>query len=191
MLDASTYYGSTIALLLILVLASWTDLQQHRIPNILSLGGILLGIALQTWVSGATGFVTGFTGAAVAIGIFLPFYLLKGMGAGDVKLMGAVGAFLGPHNALLATGLSLAAGGLLGIIILTLRGGLKPLAVRYYATLKCFLLTGKLSHQPPETGEVAATKFPYAAAIGIGTLVALWWLKILQDMIGFFLLMIR
>jgi len=191
MLDASTYYGSTIALLSILLLASWTDLQQHRIPNILSLGGILLGIALQTWVSGVSGFAIGLTGAAVAMGILLPFYLLKGMGAGDVKLMGAVGAFLGPHNALLATGLSLAAGGLLGIIILTLRGGLKPLAVRYYATLKCFLLTGKLSHQPPETGEVAATKFPYAAAIGIGTLVALWWLKILQDMIGFFLLMIR
>lgn len=191
MLDASTYYGSTIALLSILLLASWTDLQQHRIPNILSLGGILLGIALQTWVSGVSGFAIGLTGAAVAMGILLPFYLLKGMGAGDVKLMGAVGAFLGPHNALLATGLSLAAGGLLGIIILTLRGGLKPLAVRYYATLKCFLLTGKFSHQPPETGEVAATKFPYAAAIGIGTLVALWWLKILQDMIGFFLLMIR
>ena len=191
MLDASTYYGSTIALLSILLLASWTDLQQHRIPNILSLGGILLGIALQTWVSGIPGFAIGFTGAAVAMGIFLPFYLLKGMGAGDVKLMGAVGAFLGPHNALLATGLSLAAGGLLGIIILILRGGLKPLAMRYYATLKCLLLTGKLSHQPPETGEVAATKFPYAAAIGIGTLVALWWLKILQDMIGFFLLMIR
>ena len=191
MLDASTYYGSTAALLSILVLASWTDLQQHRIPNVLSLGGILLGIALHTWILGIVGFAAGVLGAAVGIGIFLPFYLHRGMGAGDVKLMGAVGAFLGPHNALLATGLSLAAGGLLGIIILTLRGGLKPLAVRYYATLKCFLLTGKLSHQSPKTGEVAATKFPYAAAIGIGTLVALWWLKILQDMIGFFLSMIR
>jgi len=191
MLDASTYYGSTAALLSILVLASWTDLQHHRIPNVLSLGGILLGIALHTGVSGISGFATGLVGAAVGIGIFLPFYLHRGMGAGDVKLMGAVGAFLGPHNALLATGLSLLAGGLLGIIILVLRGGLKALAVRYFATFKCFLLTGKISHQPPETGEVAATKFPYAAAIGIGTVVALWWLNILQDMIGFVVQMIR
>ena len=191
MLDTSTYYGSTAALLSILVLASWTDLQQHRIPNVLSLGGILLGIALHTWVSGITGFATGLLGTAVGMGILIPFYLHRGMGAGDVKLMGTVGAFLGPHNALLATGLSLAVGGLLGIIILLLRGGLKPLALRYFGTLKCFLLTGKLSHQPPETGEVAATKFPYAAAIGIGTVVSLWWLNILQDMIGFIIQMIR
>ena len=191
MIDASTYYGSTAALLSILVLASWTDLQQHRIPNVLSLGEILLGIALHTWTSGITGFAAGILGAAVGIGILLPFYIYRGMGAGDVKLMGAVGAFLGPHNALLATGLSLFAGGILGIIILVIRGGLKPLALRYFGTLKCLLLTGKISHQPPETGEVAATKFPYAAAIGIGTVVALWWLNILQDMIDFILQMIR
>ena len=191
MLDSSTYYGSTAALLSILLLASWTDLQQHRIPNVLSLGGILLALALQTWVSGVSGLATGLAGAAVGIGILLPFYMLKGMGAGDVKLMGAVGAFLGPHNAMLATGLSLGAGGLLAIIILAIRGGLKPLAVRYFNTLKCLLVTGKVSHQSPEPGEVAATKFPYAAAIGIGTVVALWWLNILQDMTGFIVSMIR
>ena len=191
MLDTSTYYGSTIALLTILVFASWTDFQQHRIPNILSLGGILLGTALHTWILGISGFATGLAGAAVGIGILLPFYLRGGMGAGDVKLMGAVGAFLGPHNAMLATGLSLGAGGLLAIIILALRGGLKPLAVRYFNTLKCLLVTGKLSHQSPESGEVAATKFPYAAAIGIGTVVALWWLNILQDMTRFIFSMIR
>jgi len=191
MLDASTYYGSTIALLTILVFASWTDFQQHRIPNILSLGGILLGTALHTWILGISGFATGLAGAAVGIGILLPFYLRGGMGAGDVKLMGAVGAFLGPHNAMLATGLSLGAGGLLAFIILALRGGLKPLAVRYFNTLKWLLVSGKLSHQSPEPGEVAATKFPYAAAIGIGTVVALWWLNILQDMTRFIFSMIR
>jgi prepilin peptidase CpaA len=98
------------------------------------------------------------------------------MGAGDVKLMGAVGAFLGPENALLATGLSLGAGGILAIVILVSRGGLKPLAARYIATIKCLLTTGKLSHIPPAPGEVATIKFPYASAIGIGTLAALWWL---------------
>ena len=191
MLDASTYYGSTIVLLLILTLATWTDLQQHRIPNALSLGGMLIGIALHTWIYGLPGLATGISGAAVGIAILLPFYLLKGMGAGDVKLMGAVGAFLGPHNALLATGLSLGAGGVLAIIILTLRGGLKPLAVRYFNTFKCLLVTGKLSHQSPESGEVAATKFPYAAAILTGTVATLGWLHILQDMTRFIFSMIR
>jgi hypothetical protein len=68
---------------------------------------------------------------------------------------------------------------------------LKPLALRYFNTLKCLLVTGKLSHQSPEPGEIAATKFPYAAAIGIGTVVALWWLNILQDMTRFIVSMIR
>ena len=187
MLDASTYYGSTIALLLILMLASWTDFQQHRIPNILSLGGILLGTALHTWISGISGFATSLAGAAVGIAILLPFYLRGGMGAGDVKLMGAVGAFLGPKFALLATGLSLGAGGILAFVILIRKGGLTDLLVRYFSTLKCLLLTGKLSHIPPKPGEVASVKVPYATAIGIGTLATLWEMGALQGFTEFIL----
>jgi prepilin peptidase CpaA len=119
------------------------------------------------------------------MGIFLPLYLARGMGAGDVKLMGAVGAFLGPANALLATGLSLAAGGVMAFIILISRGGLLPMAKRYWATIKCLVMTQKLVHQPPATGEVATMKFPYAAAIGIGTVATLWWINELQELSDF------
>lgn len=191
MIDTETFYGSTLLLLSILTIAVWVDIRQHRIPNALSLGGIVLGTALQTSTSGFSGLATGLAGAAVAIGILLPFYLLQGMGAGDVKLMGAVGAFLGPHNALLATGLSLGAGGVLALLILLARGGIRPLARRYWATLKCLLVTHKFIHQPPAKGEVAAMKFPYAAAIGIGTLAAMWWLSTLQDLFEFLLLLTR
>ena len=116
MSEATVYHVSLIILMLLLAVASGIDIQQHRIPNILSLGGLLLGITLQAWASGLSGVMAGVGGAAVGLGIFLPFYLAHGMGAGDVKLMGAVGAFLGPHNALLATGLSLAAGGAMAIL---------------------------------------------------------------------------
>ena len=185
MLDTFTYYISSITLLAILLLATWTDLQQHRIPNVLSLGGILLAITLHTWMSGFSGFTTALAGAAVGVGILLPFYLRKGMGAGDVKLMGAVGAFLGPKFALLATGLSLGAGGILAVVILIRKGGLMDLLVRYFSTLKCLLVTGKLSHIPPEPGEAASVKFPYAAAIGIGTLGTLWEMGALQGFTEF------
>jgi prepilin peptidase CpaA len=107
------------------------------------------------------------------------------MGAGDVKLMGAAGAFLGPYYALLATGLSLAAGGVIAIIILLIRGGLTPLLKRYWATLTCFLCTRKIVHPPPAMGEVAAMKFPYAAAIGIGTVTTLWWVNEFQGLTDF------
>jgi prepilin peptidase CpaA len=179
-MDTAAFHGPAL-LLLILTCSVWIDVSRHRIPNALSLGGIVLGIALQTWTSGITGLAAGLGGTVVAGGIFLPFYLLHGMGAGDVKLMGAVGAFLGPHDALLATGLSLAAGGAMAFLILLVRGGLAPLARRYWATLKCFLITRKLIHPPPARGEVAAMKFPYAAAIGIGTVTAMWWLSLLQE----------
>jgi len=163
-------------LIMILIGAVWSDIQRHRIPNILSLGGIILGIAAHTWMNGASGLLTGIGGATVGMGIFLPFYLGQGMGAGDVKLMGAAGAFLGPEYALLATGLSLGSGGVLAIVILASRGGLKPLATRYLSTIKCLSVTGKLSYIPPAPGEVATIKFPYAIAIGIGTLATLWWI---------------
>lgn len=190
-MDAATFHGSTIMILALLIIAVWYDVHQHRIPNALSLGGILLGILLQTWTSGLSGLIAGLGGTAVAIGILLPFHLLQGMGAGDVKLMGAVGAFLGPHDALLATGLSLGAGGIMAFIILLVRGGLIPFATRYWATLRCLLMTHRLIHQPPAKGEVAGMKFPYAAAIGIGTLAAMWWLSALQPLFGLLMQSIR
>jgi prepilin peptidase CpaA len=190
MMDATTLHGPVI-ILSILAVAVWYDVRQHRIPNALSLGGIVLGVMLQVWTSGLSGLAAGLGGTAVAAGIFLPFHLLQGMGAGDVKLMGAAGAFLGPHDALLATGLSLAAGGVMALAILLVRGGLSPLARRYWATLKCLLVTHKLIHQPPVEGEVAAMKFPYAAAIGIGTLAAMLWLSISQSFSGLLVQSIR
>lgn len=166
-------------------------MQQHRIPNILSLGGIVLGIVLQGWASGFSGALAGIGGTAVGLGIFIPFYLSHGMGAGDVKLMGAVGSFLGPTNALLATGLSLGAGGVIALVILLSRGGLGSLFKRYWATIECLITTKTLVHQPPALGEVAAMKFPYAAAIGIGTVATLWWIAELQELSDFLLSLIR
>jgi len=181
------YHWLTALLLTLLLIAVWTDLQRHRIPNIVSLGGIILGVVAHTWMDGYSGFLTGVSGVAVGMGVFLPFYLSRGMGAGDVKLMGTVGAFLGPKYALLASGLCLGAGGVLAIIILISRGGLRDLAVRYLSTFKCLVTTGKLSHIPPEPGEVASVKFPYATAIGIGTLATLWWMGALQGFTEFLL----
>ena len=188
MYEVLIHHLAIVVLLLLLVIAAGIDMQQHRIPNVLSLGGVVLGIALQGWTTGFSGIIAGLGCAAVGFGIFLPFYLAHGTGAGDVKLMAAAGAFLGPHNALLATGLSLAVGGVMAIIILLVRGGLPSLLKRYWASFKCFVHTGKIVYLPSAAHEVAAMKFPYAAAIGIGTVAALWWLNELQDLTEFLLI---
>ncbi len=155
--------------------ASWSDLRHHRIPNWLSLGGLATGLLLQVLTAGVTGLLSGLEGAGLALVLFLPAWLLRGMGAGDVKLMMTVGAFLGPRLVLVAAALTLIAGGVLAVAVLVSRGGFRPVLARYGSTLKCLLVTGNLGYVPPLPTEAAAARFPYAAAIACGTLLALWW----------------
>jgi prepilin peptidase CpaA len=175
MLAILTYHLSTLLLLLIVSAAAVTDLRRHRIPNLLSLGGAGLGLALQTWVLGLNGLVDALGGLCVGLGLLLPFYIGRGMGAGDVKLMAAAGAFFGWPDALLATGMSLGAGAVIGGGILVARGGLGVMSSRYYSTLRCLLSTGQLVYIPASATEPARTRFPYAIAIATGTTAALWW----------------
>ena len=128
-----------------------------------------MGVVAHTWMDGYSGFLTGAGGVAVGMGVFLPFYLSRGMGAGDVKLMGTVGAFLGPKYALLASGLCLGAGGVLAIIILISRGGLKDLAIRYMSTFKCLIKTGKLIHELLRCGNSITPLGQYRDALAAGT----------------------
>jgi prepilin peptidase CpaA len=101
-----------LLLVVLLAIAVQSDLRHHRIPNKLTLVGLGAGLGLQTLAGGMHGLVSGLLGAGVGLACFAPFYLLRAMGAGDVKLLAAVGAFLGPQVALTAALLALLAGGL-------------------------------------------------------------------------------
>jgi prepilin peptidase CpaA len=83
------------AVLLSLV-AGWTDLRSRRIPNWLTVPGLLAGVAANTVLSGWSGLKTSLLGALVGLALLLPFVLLRSLGAGDWKLAGALGAFTGP-----------------------------------------------------------------------------------------------
>jgi prepilin peptidase CpaA len=83
------------AVLLSLVAAA-TDLRSRRIPNWLTVPGMLIGIAANTTLSGWSGLKASLLGAAVGLALLLPFVLLRSLGAGDWKLAGALGAFTGP-----------------------------------------------------------------------------------------------
>ena len=91
----------TQVLLLLLVLpAAVFDYRQRRIPNWLVLAGLLAGTAMNTFLmydspSATTGLVFSLQGMGLAFLVYFPLYLLRGMGAGDVKLMAAVGAMVG------------------------------------------------------------------------------------------------
>jgi prepilin peptidase CpaA len=173
-----------ILLPVILIVASWIDLKQHRIPNILTLTVLIAGISFQILLNGWEGLIDSLGGLAVGLLILMPFYIKGGMGAGDVKLMAAAGAFLGVKGALLAVGLALFAGSVMGIFLLVILGGIKAAMHRYYATLKQLLYTSNisLSYIPPPSDEAAAVKFPYASAICVGTIAAMWNLSMFSDL---------
>ena len=78
------------------VIAGWTDLRSQRIPNWLTLPAFAVGVALNTVAGGWTGLKLSLLGAGLGLLVLLPFVLLRILGAGDWKLVGAVGAFVGP-----------------------------------------------------------------------------------------------
>jgi prepilin peptidase CpaA len=106
----------------------------------------------------------------------LPLYLLRAMGAGDVKLMAMVGAFIGPAAVATAVLYTLLAGGLLSLVFMLGRG----VAAQTFANIR-FMLTdravraasGQGSALPPL--QTTAARLPYALAIALGTAAALVW----------------
>lgn len=185
MLAWYTYDISTLLLLIILAAACWSDILHHRISNRLVLAGILAGVGLHGWFLGGSGAFKSLTGLVVGGLMLLPFYIVKVnnqrmMSAGDVKLMAAVGAFLGPLHIVLAVGLTLGAGSVAGLGYLLWKKGLSCYLQRYVLVLKTLVLTGQWVYQSPESEGVAMHRFPYALAIASGTLLTLGYQSLLQ-----------
>src|SRR5271154_7592486 len=76
--------------------AGWMDLRTRRIPNWLTVPGLCVGVAVNGALGGWHGVLLALKGAGLALGLLLPLVLMRALGAGDWKLMGALGAFLGP-----------------------------------------------------------------------------------------------
>ncbi|HXE12301.1 MAG TPA: prepilin peptidase [Bryobacteraceae bacterium] len=86
------------SLVALVTVAAIYDLRFRRIPNWLNLSGLMLGFALNAVCFHLVGAKNAGEGMLLALAVYLPLYLLRGMGAGDVKLMAAVGALVGPGN---------------------------------------------------------------------------------------------
>jgi prepilin peptidase CpaA len=150
---------------IVLGVAVFTDLRSRRIPNWLVLPFLPLGIAVSAWLHGWHGAVQSLEGAAVGVLTFGIFFFMGGMGAGDVKLCAAIGAWIGPGQLFIALVLTGLAGGVMVIAWAAYAGFLKDL----------FTGTGDLVFNGAKRAEVTLSnplrrKMPYAPAIAIGTL---------------------
>ena len=155
----------------LLAASVYFDARSHRIPNTLTLGGTLAGLVLATHTDPGWGTLALSTGgAALGAAMFLPLYALGKMGAGDVKMLGMVGAFLGPAGVFWAAMWSLIAGGALAVAWLIGARGLRRMTFRTLGT--------SLADRPVADGPVESdaspmqSKMPYAAAIAVGAIIA-------------------
>ena len=160
------------ALLLALVLVAATfDFRYRRIPNWLVVSGFAGGIVLRITSGGWQGFRESACGIALAFAVYVIFYALRAMGAGDVKLMIAAGSIAGPVNWFSIFILTSIIGGVLAILLLTFRGGLRR------AFNNVYIIVAELSHgRPPHRAEPAldvasqtAVTLPHGVTIAIGT----------------------
>ena len=115
-----TEVGTALVIVYVTMVAL-IDLRTQRIPNLLSATAALLGLIAQVSLNGAPGLLSALAGAAIGLGMFLPFYLLRAVGAGDVKAMATVGIFLGAQATLLAVAFTLIVGAIVGVIVLLLQ----------------------------------------------------------------------
>jgi len=165
------------ALIAILVAAAWIDVKSHRIPNSLVFVGIVFAVlynGLNPPYLRDNGWVLALSGLGIGFIAFLPFHMLKAMGAGDVKLMAMVGAFLGPwptFEATLATGI---AGGVLAIGFIFWTGRVRQAFHNVSLVMSSNLLTapaGQLDFSLSPNS--SAGKLPYGVAIATGTIAFL------------------
>jgi len=168
-------------LICLLLIISKHDIHNHRIPNHLVLIGILLGLVFNSalpvgWgfnstIPGGLGFLASLEGIGLGIMALLPLYWIRAMGAGDVKLMGMIGAFVGPHDILGVVLATFVAGGLMALVVVLLSRQIKQL----FQNIKLIMigaLVNLSSGNMPHISDlpISVGKLPYAVAITAGVM---------------------
>jgi prepilin peptidase CpaA len=160
---------ATCLLLVYVSMVALIDIRTHRIPNALSASAAVLGLILQTSLNGAPGLLSAMAGAAIGLGLFLPFYLLRAFGGGDVKAMATVGIFLGAQLTPLAVALTLIAGAIIGVIFLLFSSG----AISALYRLVAVAAAPVASLRRGQDAGSQTRRFAYGGAIAVGTFATL------------------
>ena len=154
--------------------AAVIDVRTHRIPNVLTFGSAAVALIYSFWTGGLHGLALSAGGWATGIALFLPMFLLRGMGAGDVKLLGAVGSWLGPSVVLYAALYSVLAGGVLALVVGAMHGYLGTALSNLWGLLN-FWRTAGIRPLPGLTiDDAAGPRLAYGVAIAAGTIAAVW-----------------
>ncbi|QOY91054.1 A24 family peptidase [Paludibaculum fermentans] len=160
----------------VVLIAAACDIRSRNIPNWLSLGGVLIGLALHPYLAGWTGLKFSAGGLGLAVLMFVPLFVLRWLGGGDVKLMAAVGALAGAGNLFIIFIMDAILGGAVALIaVLFKRRGARTL--RNIGRMITALFRGKAPYQETEeleAGSETSMGMPRAVTIALATLLVLW-----------------
>lgn len=159
-------------LVALLVGAAAVDVREQRIPNALVFPGVAAALLLAHLPGGSLS--SSLVGIAVGLAMGLPLYWLRAMGAGDVKLLGMVGAFLGGASMFAATLVIFAVGGVLGLVAVARRRAFRQLGANlkqmtYGGLVNTMMSAGPIIDAPSRSVGVQ----PYGVAIAAGTVLYL------------------
>ena len=165
---AQFIWALTLAMTLSAALLDW---RSHRIPNLLTVPGLLVGVTVHTMLTGWHGTLFALEGAGLALVLLLAPVLTRVLGAGDWKLMGAVGALLGPVLMLFVLLSSVLAVGLMAFVQMT-RTGIVVQTFRNMLVLVRGIFAFGLKPNPRMSLDNAALmKLPFGVAVALATLI--------------------
>ena len=157
---------ATAVLFTMLTVAAISDIRERRVPNWLNATMLVVGLlAARPWSVTLDHPGVGIAGVTVGMAIWFPMYLLRLVGAGDVKLLAASGAWLGALGTLSASVWTAVAGGVLGVVWIVARQGTGGAVM---AVAHAFRAPRLLQLRPLDRRE----RVPYAVAIAVGVVIA-------------------
>jgi len=164
----------TIAVIVVVMAAAVGDLRSRRIPNALTLGAAAVAIAVHGLLNGWSGVFLAASGWAVGLVLFFPLFALGGMAAGDVKLLGAIGAWLGPTGAVWTGLYGAIAGGIMALAVALARGYARTAVRNVWAILRLWSVIGVQPVEGLTLADKTSVTLPYALPLAAGALVTLW-----------------
>lgn len=160
-------------LVLPLLLTLWiavSDVKTRRIPNYLTLGGALAGLVFQALSYGWWGLQDGLLGLILGFSLLIIPYILGGMGAGDVKALAALGAWLGPAKTFQLFLYMALAGGVLALAVLLWKGLLWGKLRQLWTYAVNLVLCRPFGLERPPSPALPTQGIPYGVAMALGML---------------------
>jgi prepilin peptidase CpaA len=164
----------SIAVLALGVAATAVDVSTRRVPNALTFGAAAAGMAFALATGGMAGLGWSVAGWVVGIALFLPLFALRAMGGGDVKLLAAMGAWLGPALVCWVAVYGAIAGGVVALPLLVWRKRLRATLVNMWGLVAHWRTSGLEPHPVVTLDNPEAVRLPYALPIALGALATLW-----------------